>query len=200
MIKNIVFDIGNVLADFVWEEFFQSFGYDEAMVKKIAEATVKQESWNEFDKGEVSEETIIQAFIEYDPSIEKELREVFANIKGMVRRNNYAIPWIKELKEKGYGVYIISNFSEKGFRDCADALDFMEYVDGSIISYREKLTKPDSAIYQLLLNRYELNASECVFIDDLQKNVDAARNNGMQGIQFKSLQQVKEELKELGVE
>ena len=72
-------------------------------------------------------------------------------------------------------------------------------MDGGILSYQEKLIKPDPAIYQLLLNRYGLKAQECVFLDDTERNVDAAIQQGMAGIVFRSREQAVEELKGLGV-
>ena len=78
--------------------------------------------------------------------------------------------------------------------DCADALDFLNETDGAILSYQVKLIKPDPEIYRLLCSKYGLSASECVFIDDTAKNVEAARAEGMEGIVFRSLEQVKGEL------
>ena len=98
MIKNIVFDIGNVLAGFVWEDFYRSFGYSEEIFGKLANATVKNPMWNEMDRGAMSDEELLAGFIRNDPSIEGQIREVFENVRGMVRRYDYAIPWIRELK------------------------------------------------------------------------------------------------------
>ena len=115
----------------------------------------------------------------------------------MVTKREYAIPWVKELKAKGLGVFYLSNFSSKAFEDCQDALDFMEYMDGGILSFREKVIKPDGEIYRLLLSRYGLKAEESVFIDDTQANVEAARVLGIHGICFRSKEQVEEELRAL---
>ena len=194
MIKNIVFDIGNVLAGFVWQDFYRSFGYPEETFEKLADATVRNPMWNEMDRGAMSDEQLLAGFIQNDPSIEKEIREVFENVRGMIRRYDYAIPWIRELKERGYGIYIISNFAHKAHKDCIEALDFLKEVDGAILSYQVKLIKPSPEIYQLLCSKFGLNAQECVFIDDTEKNVLAAKAEGMEGIVFHTLEQVKREL------
>ncbi|MDE6185478.1 MAG: HAD-IA family hydrolase, partial [Lachnospiraceae bacterium] len=78
-----------------------------------------------------------------------------------------------------------------------EALDFLEETDGGILSYQVKLIKPSPEIYQLLCSRYGLQAEECVFIDDTVKNVEAAIKEGMKGITFHTLDQVKEELEKL---
>ena len=197
MIRNIIFDIGNVLTDFRWKEFLEDKGFDEAMVKRIAKASVQSTVWNEIDRGVWSMEELMQAFIRQDPEIEEELRRAYGDITGMVTKRAYAIPWIQELREKGYRVYYLSNFSEKAYEDCADALDFLPYTDGGILSYREQLVKPDPEIYRRLLSRYSLEAQESVFLDDTAMNVEAAERLGIHGICFRTKEQAEEELRGL---
>lgn len=200
MIKNIVFDIGNVLTDFRWADFIRDQGYDDAMVERIGKASVKSPEWNEFDRGAWTTQEILESFVKNDPEIEADLRKVYANVEEMVTPRVYAIPWIQELKEKGYQVWYLSNFSEIAHEQCTEALSFLPYTDGGILSYQDKIIKPDPRIYQLLVERYGLNPTECVFIDDLQVNVDAAKACGYEGIVFVTKEQVDEDLKKLGVQ
>lgn len=200
MITTLIFDIGNVLADFVWEEHYRSFGYDEAMVERIAKATVKNPLWNEYDRGVMSHEEILQGFIESDPEIEKDLRRVLQDVGSMVKRNDYAIPWIQELQDKGYRCLYLSNFSEKAENECAASLDFIPYMDGGILSYQDKVIKPMPEIYQLLIDRYQLVPEECVFMDDTPVNLEGAEKFGIHTIHFKNQAQAIEELKKLGVD
>lgn len=198
MIRNIIFDIGNVLTDFRWKGFLQDKGFDESMIKRIAKASFMSPLWNEVDRGVWDVDKLMQEFVRMDPEIEKELYSAFENIRGMVTKRDYAIPWIRALKEKGYGVYYLSNFSDKAYTECKEALDFLPYTDGGILSYRERMIKPDEGIYRLLLTRYGLKAEECVFIDDTPQNVEAARALGLSGILFQTKEQVEEELSRLG--
>ncbi|MBP3475297.1 MAG: HAD family phosphatase [Lachnospiraceae bacterium] len=200
MITTIIFDIGNVLADFTWKEHFESFGYDEAMVERIAAATVLNQKWNEYDRGVMSDREILESFIESDPEIEMDIRKVLANVKNIVRRNDYAIGWIKELKAKGYRCLYLSNFSHKAEKECAHALDFIPYLDGGILSYQDKVIKPMPEIYQLLIDRYELKPEECVFMDDTLRNLDGAEKFGIHTIHFQNQAQAIEELRKLGVD
>ena len=108
MITTVIFDIGNVLAGFAWKEYFLRFGYSEEIFQRLVKATVGNRSWQEHDRGALSDEEILNLFIENDPGIEKELRETLDNINGMLVRYDYAIPWIQELKEKGYRVLVLS--------------------------------------------------------------------------------------------
>ena len=200
MIRNIIFDIGNVLTDYRWRGFLEDKGFDDAMIERIAAASVLNPLWNEFDRGELSSAQVMEGFIGQDPEIAKELHEAFDNIEGLVTKRDYAIPWIKEWKEKGYGVYYLSNFSYQAYVECADSLDFIPYTDGGILSYRELVIKPGREIYELLLSRYGLKAEECVFLDDSEKNIKAARELGFAGIVFETKEQAIEELRALGVE
>ncbi|MDE6604325.1 MAG: HAD family phosphatase [Lachnospiraceae bacterium] len=200
MITTIIFDIGNVLADFAWEDHYRSFGYSEEILERLADATVKSPLWNEYDRGAMSDEEIIQGFIENDPGIEKEIRETLREKGSMVIRNDYAIPWIQKLKGKGYRCLYLSNFSRSVHEQCAAALDFLPHMDGGILSYEEKVIKPMPEIYQLLIDRYGLTPEECVFLDDTQRNLDGADKFGIHTILFKNQAQAIGELKKLGVE
>ena len=199
MIRNIVFDIGNVLTDFRWKGFLEDKGFDENMIHRIAKASVASPLWQEVDRGVWDLEKLMREFVKMDPEIEKELHLAFDNIHGMVTPRGYAIPWIKELKNKGYQVYYLSNFSDKAYVECAEALDFLPYADGGILSYREKMIKPDPQVYLLLLKRYGLKAEECVFLDDTAVNVEAAKALGFSGIVFQTKEQAESELALLGV-
>lgn len=168
------------------------------MIKRIAKASLLSPLWNEIDRGVWDEEQLIKEFVKMDPEIEKELYLAFENITGMVTKREYAIPWVRELKAKGYGVYYLSNFSDKAYTECSDALDFLPYMDGGILSYRERVIKPDEKIYKLLLAHYNLEAEECVFIDDLPKNVEAAVQMGFAGIVFHTKEQVQAALAAMG--
>lgn len=199
MIKNIIFDIGNVLMPFAYRPFFESFGYDENTVERLSKATAQSPDWNELDRGVLSYEEVLERFIRNDPQLEDIIRKVFVNLHGILGLYDYTEGWIKQLKEDGYRVYYLSNFFQKADEDCKELMSFLELTDGGILSYKDKVTKPDKQIYELLLDRYGLRAEECVFLDDTEKNVMGARAVGIEGILFKNRAQAVEELQKLGV-
>lgn len=199
MIRNIIFDIGNVLAAWRWREFYAELNYSPEITDRLAKATVLSPMWEEFDRGALDEEVLLNRFIENDPDLAEEIRGVRDNIRDMLGRYDYAIPWLEDLKRKGYKVYYLSNFSRIAYQRCQHVLGFLPLMDGGILSYQEKLIKPEPAIYQLLLERYELEPGECVFLDDTPKNVDEAVRQGMAGILFRNQAQAIEELRKLGV-
>ena len=200
MIKTVIFDIGNVLTDFAWEPFFRKFGFSEEIFERVAKATVKSLEWHEFDRGELTMKEIVAAFIENDPGIEKEIRLVFENVKGLVTKRDYAIPWIQHLKASGLQVLYLSNFAEITKNHCIEALDFIPYTDGGVLSYEIKMVKPNADIYQALIAKYNLNPKECVFVDDTLPNVEAAIKLGMHAIHAVSHEAALEGLAALGVQ
>lgn len=199
-IKTVVFDIGNVLADFGWEQLIKSYGYDDSMTERIANASVHTPCWKEYDRGVMTNEEILQSFIKNDPEIEADIRKVFTNLDGLMIKRDRSIPWIEALKGAGYRVLVLSNFSSQAYEGNREVLSFLDHVDGGILSYRDKLIKPDPAIYKLLADRYDLIPEETVFIDDTHENITAAKALGWEGIVYKDYQQVKDELNELGVQ
>lgn len=198
-IDTVVFDIGNVLTDFAWDKFLVFKGYDDKMVERIAKATVYSDDWVEYDKGKLTNEEIIARFVENDPEIRSEIEDSFKNIDGIILKREKTIPWIRALKAAGYKVLYLSNFSKQALEGCPDAMAFLDETDGGILSYREHVVKPDPAIYNLLVSRYNLTPSKTVFIDDTPVNIEAARNLGWKGIIYRDYNQVVDELATLGV-
>ena len=186
MIKNIIFDIGNVLSAFRWEGFLADKGFDKEMIDRIGNASVRTDAWYEFDKGVYSDEEVVELFVKNDPEIAAEIHKAFDYVEGMVELYPYAFDWIKGYKDAGYKVYYLSNFSYKAETQCPDSLSFIPMMDGGILSYKVKMTKPDPKIYELLLSTYGLKAEESIFIDDTLRNVEAAEKLGIHGVRFLS--------------
>ena len=88
--------------------------------------------------------------------------------------DNVAI--VRELKEKGYSLYLLSNFHKEAIKTMFERYDFFKLFDGGVISANEHLVKPDQKIYKLLLERYHLQPEESVFIDDMLANIKMAEN------------------------
>ncbi len=199
MIKNIVFDIGNVCVDFCYKEFFESLGFSPEIVQRICRASVENEVWNLGDEGNHSDEELLDIFIQQDPEIEPQLRRAYENFSGIIREREATIPWLEELKNSGYHVYYLSNYPEKIARECADDMKFLSHMDGGILSYKVKLVKPGREIYRKLLSEYDLKAEECLFIDDRADNCEAAVREGFLAIQYTTRDEVLTKMAELGV-
>lgn len=199
MIKNIVFDVGKVLVDFDWQGFMDTLDFSLEVYEKVANATVLSELWNEFDRSRMSDEEILEGFLDKAPDCEMEIMRFWNNMGNCIKQYDYATSWIQSLQKKGYRVYLLSNYSRRMYFQSIEELSFVEEVDGAIFSYEVQAIKPEPEIYEALLKKYNLNPTECVFLDDNRNNIIAANQLGMATIHFHTKSQAEEELKSLGV-
>lgn len=199
MINTVIFDIGKVLAGYGWEKYLRGIAPEEEAYRAVEQAVFLSPDWVEHDKGLLTEEEEIRDFISNAPEYEKEIRQTYENLGECVWKLDYALPWVQELKSRGFCVFALSNWPKHIYDQRKDKLDFLDLMDGYILSYREHVIKPDPAAFRLLLERYRIEPEKAVFIDDTLKNIEAAERLGIHGIHFRSLEQAKEELEKLGV-
>ena len=150
MIKNIVFDIGNVLAAFRWQKMFKELGYRGEELEAIAAATVLGPWWPEYDRSRLSDEEIQENCCALAPLYRKEIMAVFENIQDICQEYDYARAWIYSLKAAGYRIYLLSNFGRTSFEIARRRFSFMDLIDGQVISYEVEEIKPDRAIFSAL--------------------------------------------------
>ena len=182
-IDTIVFDIGNVLAKFRWREYLETFHFSEELFERIANAMFLSTAWNEFDRGAKSDEEILQMMYDNAPDLKEEIWNVWSKGKeDFVREYDFAEAWVKELKERGYRVYLLSNYSKTLFPVAKARFQFFKWVDGGVISYEIHHIKPEKEIYETLIQKYDINPEKAVFLDDLAKNTEAARQFGFHTI------------------
>lgn len=197
MIKNVVFDIGMVLIDFSWRDTMRDCGIEEEKIERIADATVRSSNWNELDRGVLPESEILEKFVESDPELEADIRKFFSRVTDSMPPFDYSKGWLSSLRKRGYKVYLLSNFSNYNFNVNIPRYTFLEETDGKIISYLYKCVKPERKIYEILLSTYNLDPTECVFIDDRADNIEAAKALGFHGIVFKGYDDASAKLNEL---
>jgi putative hydrolase of the HAD superfamily len=197
-INTVIFDIGRVLVEFDWQTYLHSFGYEPEKEELIGRAIFHGPYWKEFDRGVWSREQLLDAFLSLAPSCRKEITEVFEHSDRCIGKLPYSKDWIRSLKERGLGVYYLSNYSLWTRERTTDALDFLELTDGGLFSYEAQMVKPDPEIFQELMKRYpEIIPQESVFIDDTAANVETARSLGMQTILFFDYEEACRELEQL---
>ncbi|MCI6998266.1 MAG: HAD family phosphatase [Eubacterium sp.] len=197
MIKNIIFDVGNVLVEYNPDGLMCRLGFDEETLQAVNQAVFQNELWNESDRGVLSPEELLEAFIANNPAYEKEIRQVIDAVGDTISLMPYTVEWVKGLKEKGYHLYILSNYAEYTYEKTSHKMEFLPYMDGVVFSYRCKLIKPEKEIYEYICETYGLKPEESVFLDDRKDNVEAARNMGMHGIVFENYAQGSETLEQL---
>lgn len=196
MIKNVVFDIGMVLVDFRWRALMDELGFPEALRAEFAKSVFGSPWWNELDRGVCEESEVLEKLRDDNRAHVREFDMIWERRAALVEPYEHALPWIKRLKARGLGIYLLSNYPRDLFRLHAQcgAFPFLDEVDGKVISGFVRMVKPDAAIYGHLLGEYGLNAAECVFLDDRTENVRTAETLGMRGIVFGTYGQASAEL------
>lgn len=151
------------------------------------------------DRGAIPEEEIIAAM---RGNIPEEMR---ADYDRFIKEGKpyltipfaYSAQWLKQFHDRGYGVYILSNYPVSYFEVHKAGFEFLKHTDGRVVSGYVKLLKPDPAIYRCLLEKYQLKAEECIFVDDLKANAEGACSVGIHGIQFLSYEDANEKIEQL---
>jgi len=192
MIKNIIFDIGNTLLAFDELAYLGKKFKDPEIIKTLQATIFWSEEWRLLDKNVLSEEAVITIFGERQPNLKKEIREVVGDWFNSLAPMEASIQLLKTLREKAYRIYFLSNFYEKAFKYMLVKYPFLEGADGYLISYQVKLIKPEKEIYEALLAKFNLKAEECLFLDDLEENLEAGRKLGIKGINIKNLTEIRE--------
>lgn len=180
--KNIIFDVGSVLIGYRWREMCLDEGWDEEMAEKIGRGFFLSPLWPDFDAGIVRIKELLADVVEKYPELEKEARFFITGGKKMVVERPKVWDLVKKLKEKGYRLYLLSNYSEELFTVHTAGLPFLDFVDGGVISYEIHQIKPNPPIYEHLMEKYRLKAEDCMFFDDRPENTEAARKLGMQAV------------------
>ena len=184
IVKNVVFDMGNVLMRFDGRRFARIFTDSPEDAELLHGALFGAPIWVLLDSGTVTHETVERVAAARLPErLRPNLRECMArwaeHSLPIQETNDLAI----RLKKAGYGIYLLSNASTHVMGQLSH-MPAMPYLDGYVISGIERLMKPDPAIYQLLCERYGLVPAECLFVDDLEDNCVGARVAGMRAERF----------------
>ena len=136
MIKNVIFDIGNVLLDFCWKDHIARFGFQGEKADRIAQAMMLGPIWPKLDLGLESDEDILEQFVAHTPELEQEIRLVFSDLSTIVREYEGSVDWIESLKARGYHTYYLSNYGERIRREASKELSFLSHMDGGIRYHR----------------------------------------------------------------
>ena len=200
MISTIIFDLGAVLIDWNPRLMYRTLFDDEAEMEKFL-AEVTTSDWNEEqDAGRPlleGTEILIQQFPEHEHLI-RAFYGRWDEMLGEAFHDTVAI--FKKLKESGkFKIYALTNWSAETFPVAQARFEFLNWFDGIVVSGEEKMRKPTPEFYHILLNRYQVNAQECLFIDDNYRNILAAEKLGIECIHFSSAEALEQELSKRGV-
>ena len=189
MIKNIVFDMGNVLICYDPEKTLRKYTDNEDDIKQILDKFYKSELYRDTDRGVKTHAEVINVISpEISDSAVKLLRKLyveenFGRTNMPVAQGMYEL--ISELNSNGYGTYLLSN-AGYDFYDYSKCIPAISILKGGVVSCDIHILKPERGIYLSLLKKYSLKADECLFIDDLEENAEGARECGMDAICYSS--------------
>lgn len=183
MLKNIIFDIGNVILQYNRDFLLRHF-YDGKEYELLKEKTF--ENWELLDRdGLTLEEYNQNVKNSLPPHLSKYAISVLSYWEYYMRYSEGIIPLIQELKQKGYKLFILSNMT-RHFINNAYKFPILKEFDGIIYSAPLKIVKPNPEIYQYLLDKYNINASESIYIDDMKTNLAGAARFGMQTFHYQN--------------
>ena len=196
MIKNLIFDVGGVLFDCRWKEMFMDYGLDEDNAIRVGTQMFNDpdRTWDIFDLGIKSDEEITDIFCKKYPGDEDVIRWFIRHGEYMQVPRPKVWKKVHELKQKGYKIYILSNYPESLFKKHTEYADFMDDIDGLMVSYMIHKAKPAEDIYKALCDKYGLDRSESIFFDDRSENVEGAIKFGMKSVKILSEQVLLDEL------
>lgn len=189
-----MFDLGNVVLGYNPLEYLEVKVRDINKIKKLYDIIFRGEEWVKLDEGTITEKEAIRSISCKNPELKEDIELVFNNWYEMLKPIESTIELIGELKHNGYKVYFLSNFHDKAFQHINEEYTFFRMFDGGVVSYREKLIKPNVEIYKILLHGYNLNAEECIFIDDVWENINVGESLGIKGIHTKNIHKLREEI------
>lgn len=198
-IKNIVFDVGNVLVDFQWDAYLDSMNLAPDVRAAVKQATWPTPQWEERDRGLRTQEEDIRVFQKLAPGYEEEVRRIMEKENDSLHLFDYSRTWIQYLQSKSYRTYLLSNVSTHMLEGFREKMDFLSQMDGAVFSCEVHSLKPEPEIYQVLFDTYHLKPEECIFLDDRVQNVEAARKAGMEGIVFTDFKSAARKLEEYGI-
>lgn len=183
MIKNIIFDLGNVIINYNQKQIINSFTQKEDEIKYIYDEIFHAPEWELMDLGNITNDEAIEVInkrneFKYEKLTKDFLHEWYK--KQTINREIVEIA--KKLKKKGYKLFVLSNMANLTYEYFKND-EFFSLCSGIVISAHEHVKKPDEKVYELLLDRYHLTVAECLFIDDdpSEENYKTANKMGIKG-------------------
>ena len=194
MVKNIIYDLGNVLIKFQPSSFLNKY-IEEKDREEVLRIIFRSQEWLDLDRGILNYNEAIQLFSERLPKYEKAIKDFFQNkIEQCLEPIKENIEILERHSENGYKLYILSNFHKEAFENLYKKWDFFSKFHGKVISYECNLLKPEKEIYLHILEKYKLNPQETLFIDDHEPNVIAANKLGIKVIHLDCCTELEEKL------
>jgi putative hydrolase of the HAD superfamily len=194
MIRNIIFDLGNVLISFVPSEYLIKKNYPGNIRNTILTDIFLSPEWKMLDNGDITVPEAIESIAPKSSLNKEEIALVFNFRRDIMFPLDDNARLLPTLRKQGYRLYYLSNFPLDVFEEVKNDYFFFRHFDGGIISAEVKMSKPDIRIYEYLIRHYGLNPEESLYIDDIEENVLAAEAAGMKGMVTNGSPRIAEQL------
>lgn len=172
--------MGGVLIDYNPEKTLYGM-FDKETADILLREIFRNDIWSLKDRGMIFPEEIMEQKKNAIPeAVYEKTCEMVNNFYPCMPPFEKMCELVKQLKQNGYGIYLLSNASSD-FHERRSGIPALAFFDGVLISADYKLLKPEKEIYEALYEKFSLNPEECFFIDDVQKNIDGAKATGMDG-------------------
>ena len=198
MVKNIVFDMGNVLLAYDPARYAERLPVRSEAARAVLRELFYGPEWALLDAGALTEREALERVTGRIPQYAEEVRLAMRHWPDMLRPVPGMTEIVSDLKAGGFGIYLLSNTSLRFYQYYRDVEIFRRF-DGFMISAREKLLKPDPALFRRFCTRFRLLPKECLFLDDRPENVDSAVSCGMAGHCFSAAEELRAFLKSGGI-
>ena len=198
-IETVVFDLGGVLIDWDPRYLYRKIFADEAEMEEFL-GTIATFEWHmEQDRGRTMEEATALLSSRH-PEHAREIEAFYDRWDEMFGGPiEGSVDVLRELRERGYPLYALTNFSAETFPRAREWYGFLSWFDEIVVSGEEGMIKPDKEIYGVLVKRTGLDPATTVFVDDSAPNVAAARELGFTAIRFRDPNALRDELVGLGL-
>ncbi|MDE3212417.1 MAG: HAD family phosphatase [Bacteroidota bacterium] len=196
-ISTIIFDLGGVLIDwnprYVYRQIFDSEEKIDWFFTHICTS-----EWNEKQDAGRSLQEATEELLALHPEYATEIKAYYGRWEEMLGGAiEPTVEILRALKESGkYRIYALTNWSAETFPVALNRYDFLKWFEGIVVSGEEKTRKPFKEIYEVLIDRHQINPSEAIFIDDSLRNVHGAENSGITGVHFQSAEGLENWLRE----
>lgn len=194
---DIILDMGNVLLEWNKDKILQSIS-DTKEEYLVLDKTIFQSGlWERLDLGTMTrEELVLKVVSMIGRTYQKKVEEVIWNWSSYIDIYREVFPVLSELKKKGHRIFVLSNTSKVFYDLLEEQLSpLKELLDGFVLSCDIKAIKPDLAMFKGILDKYQLDPTNCVFLDDIEDNTIAAEKLGIKAYQVKKRSDVVDILK-----
>lgn len=184
MIKNIIFDLGNVVLKLKWDIVLDRYTSDKETKELLTKVIFDSEEWKMLDMGTIEKDKALGLMLSKLPVyLHDSCKSIMNEWRDALIINDNMIEFLKKIRNNGYKTFVLSNAPHE-IPPFLTVKNLDQYFDGQIISAQEKVSKPDEKIYSILLDRYDLKPEESIFLDDKKENIDAAINANINGIVY----------------